>query len=78
MINIISKREFRIVNELQLLTGVMTEDISYMCFLLLKDGTYFNNVKTQEEIKEENLKKEVNDKINEIGVTTFADLLNSF
>ena len=56
----------------------MTEDISYMCFLLLKDGTYFNNVKTQEEIKEENLKKEVNDKINDIGVTTFADLLNSF
>lgn len=56
----------------------MTDDIQYMCFLLLKDGTYFNNIKTEEEIKEENMRKEVDDKIKEIGISTFQELLDSF
>lgn len=29
------------VGELQMLTGVMAEDIDYLVYLLIKDGSYF-------------------------------------
>lgn len=31
----------RVLSELQMLTGVITDDIDYIVFLLLKDGSYF-------------------------------------
>lgn len=70
-----TKREKRIINELQLVTGVMTEDIQYLCFLLLKDGTYFNSTKTEEEKAEEEIKRGIEAKVESLQALTFDDLL---
>lgn len=70
-----TKREKRIINELQLVTGVMTEDIQYLCFLLLKDGTYFNSTKTEKEKAEEEVKRSIEAKVESLQALTFDDLL---
>lgn len=70
-----TKREKRIINELQLVTGVMTEDIQYLCFLLLKDGTYFNSTKTEKEKVEEEIKRSIEAKVESLQALTFDDLL---
>ena len=70
-----TKREKRIINELQLVTGVMTEDIQYLCFLLLKDGTYFNLTKTEKEKAEEEIKRSIEAKVESLQAFTFDDLL---
>ena len=33
----------KLVNELKVMTGVVTEDLDYMIYLLLKGGSYFNS-----------------------------------
>lgn len=71
----LTKREKRILNELQLLTGVMTDDISYLCFLLLKDGTYFNKTKTDKEKEEDKILNELESKQKSVQAMTFDDFL---
>lgn len=70
-----TKREKRIINELQLITGVMTDDVQYLCFLLLKDGTYFNSTKTEEEMKEDEIRRDIKSKVESLQAPTFEDLL---
>lgn len=36
------KRETLIKTELQMITGVMTEDLDYLLYLVLKGGSFFN------------------------------------
>ena len=51
-------RTERIKLELQMLTGVLTDDISYLCYLLLKDGSHFKHEREKNtELAEDNLKK---------------------
>lgn len=69
-------REDRIINELQLVTGVCTKNISYLCYLLLKDGSYFKDVKTEDEVVIESNELELNKKVKELEVKSFDDLLN--
>lgn len=66
-------RNERIKLELQMLTGIVTDDISYMCYLLLKDGLYFKN----ERDKELEIGKEEEQKIVELSCESFEDFFNS-
>ena len=34
----------RVLNELQMITGVVTNDVEYEMYLLLKDGTFFKDM----------------------------------
>ena len=54
------------LKELQLLTGTMSKDLSYLYYLLVKDGTYFQKKEVQIE--------EIND---ECTVPSFADWFES-
>lgn len=66
-------RDERIKLELQMLTGVVTDDISYMCYLLLKDGLYFK----KERDKELDIGKEEKKKVVELSCESFEDFFNS-
>lgn len=65
-------RSDKIKVELQLLTGVITDDINYMCYLLLKDGVYFNKDKNIE--IDDTIEKE---KIAELSCESLDDYFNS-
>lgn len=65
-------RSDKIKVELQLLTGVITDDINYMCYLLLKDGVYFNKDKNIE--IDDTREKE---KIAELSCESLDDYFNS-
>lgn len=41
----------RAITELQIVTGVVTNDLDYLVYLLLKDGSYFS-----ERVKQDTLK----------------------
>lgn len=71
----LTKREQRLVHELQLLTGVLTDDIQYLCFLLLKDGIFFKETKTPEEDELSTINDITADKVKSIQAITFEELL---
>lgn len=56
-----------------MLTGVVTDGISYMCYLLLKDGLYFK----KERDKELDIGKEEKKKVVELSCESFEDFFNS-
>lgn len=39
----------RILAELQMMTNVVTDDIDYLVYLVLKDGSYFDDITTKYE-----------------------------
>lgn len=41
----------RAITELQIVTGVVTNDLEYLVYLLLKDGSYFNDKIEQDTLK---------------------------
>lgn len=49
----------RVKQELQAVTGIMTEDIDYLVYLVLKDGQYFKpiDVKYDKALKNEAVKQ---------------------
>lgn len=54
----------RIIAELQMLTNVVTNDIDYLVYLLLKDGVYFSD--------------NVEDKFVQKGLTEFHNKVENF
>lgn len=43
-----SDKRDRILMELQMLTGVVSDDLSYLYYCLIKGGSYFNEIKQKE------------------------------
>lgn len=39
----------RILAELQMMTNIVTDDIDYLVYLVLKDGSYFDDIDTKYE-----------------------------
>lgn len=40
-------KQSTVIAELQLITGVMADDVEYLVYSLLKDGSYFNKIKQE-------------------------------
>lgn len=63
----------KIICELQLLTGIFTDDINYMMYKLLKDGKYKDYVEEDKDVV-----VSTDTVVEQNQITTFEELLNSF
>lgn len=66
-------RSERLKLELQMLTGVVTDDMSYFVYLLLKDGDYFK----EDRLKDVTIKEEEKEKQERLKAMSFDDFFNS-
>lgn len=66
-------RSERLKLELQMLTGVVTDDMSYLVYLLLKDGDYFK----EDRLKDVTIKEEEKEKQERLKAMSFDDFFNS-
>lgn len=66
-------RSERLKLELQMLAGVVTDDMSYLVYLLLKDGDYFK----EDRLKDVTIKEEEKEKQERLKAMSFDDFFNS-
>lgn len=66
-------RSERLKLELQMLTGVVADDMSYLVYLLLKDGDYFK----EDRLKDVTIKEEEKEKQERLKAMSFDDFFNS-
>ncbi len=49
----------QVITELQMLTGLLTDDLDYLIFKLLEGGSYFEGMDKQEKIGDESVSQVV-------------------